>query len=222
MCKIIFSGLVDSMHGKLSGSVIQTTVGGPQLRAKVSPRNPRTGLQQYSRSRYSFYMRSWSNLTQVQRDTWIAGAPSGVPPASFFAGTNQMIHSAGGSFLNTYTDDPAPSLTKVEIYTLDPSTFEIAVSASFGIVPANNYIVILSTLEATPGITYLSPSSFSPLTAIPPATDLGLNYDITSAYTARYGTPKTDYLIGVQAYCIDITTGVCSNRVQVQEYVQPV
>lgn len=221
MARVIFSGLVDSMAGRLAGSVIQTTVGGFQIRTKVSPRNPRSGLQQSSRSHYGYFMQSWQHLTQLQRDSWINNAPSGIPPASFYAERNQMIHSAGGAQLNAFTPGTAPTLNTLDFQTLDTSQVIVALTASFGTVPANNYIVILTTNQFTQGLTFISPSAYSPLTTLPPGTSLAVDHDITAAYTARYGATKEAYLIGVAAYTIDISTGVASNRLSASSYIQP-
>lgn len=221
MARIIFSGLVDTVAGRLAGSVIQTTVGGFQIRTKVNPRNPRSGLQQSSRSQYGFFMQSWQHLTQPQRNTWISGAPSGIPPASFFAARNQMIHSAGGSLLPSFTAATPPVLTSLLVSVLDLTQFIISINASFGTVPANNYIVILATAQLPQGLTFISPSAFSPITTLPPGTSLAVDQDITTAYTNRFGSTKEAYLIGVSAYCIDITTGVSSNTLSAQTNVTP-
>lgn len=62
-------GMVDG-RGKINGSVASKNRSGAYVRTKVTPVNRRTVAQQAVRSVFAGLSRSWSGLTDTERDTW--------------------------------------------------------------------------------------------------------------------------------------------------------
>lgn len=219
MAKVELSALLDSLTGKLAGSVFQYTVGGLQMRTRVSPRNPATTPQQFTRSQYSYQRLIWPLLTAPQRSSWIDNSPGDVPGSSFFVSQNQKIALAGGSLLDTFTPGTAPVLTSVTYSDLNPSKALIAVTGDTSPLPADNYLNVFVCVPLSPGKNFISPSGYVFLKSFPPGTDLGTDLDITTEYLAKYGSLPIDFLIGVRVYIIDIVTGISSNTVDNQANV---
>lgn len=70
MAKIKYSALVSDMRGKLNGSVMSKNRSGSYVRNKVTPLNPQTPAQLLIRGIFSEITKGWSQLTDVQRQSW--------------------------------------------------------------------------------------------------------------------------------------------------------
>lgn len=219
MAKVLLSALLDDLRGKLSGSVFQGTIGGLQLRCKVSPRNPSLQQMQFSRSQYSYQRRIWPLLTSPQRQSWVDNAPSGSSGPAFFVSQNQKIALTGNSLIEEFTPDTAPVLSSVGFSDLNATAALISVTGDISVLPANNYMNVFVSVPLSPGKSFISPSSYVFLTSLAPGTDFGVDIDITTEYLAKYGSLPVDYLIGVRVYIIDVVTGVSSNTVDNQANV---
>lgn len=76
MAKIKYSALVSDMRNKLNGSVLSKNRYGSYMRNKVTPVNPQTTAQQEVRQRLGSLSSAWGGLTEAQRSSWRALAPS--------------------------------------------------------------------------------------------------------------------------------------------------
>lgn len=70
MAKIKFGMMMTDARGKLGGQVFSKNRSGAYVRTKVTPVNPQTTFQQSNRSLLGSLSSGWSNLTQVQRNSW--------------------------------------------------------------------------------------------------------------------------------------------------------
>jgi hypothetical protein len=210
MAKIIFSSLVDSITGKLGGSVFQVTVGGYQIRNRVTPRNPRSATQQRTRSVLAFLIQNWNNLSGAERTSWIDNAPVGSTGISFYAAMNQYISLTPEPFINTYT----PTV----INTINPVTFSVISTSDLIIGPASDDLIILgspylnvfATKQLSPGTSFISPSEYKFLKSIVNADIGGGDIVLTSDYVAAHGALQVNSVIGIRYYIIETTSGVAT------------
>ena len=219
MAKIILSALVDDIRGKLGGSVFQTTVGGLQLRTRVSPRDPKTGSQQRSRGSFSYLTRQWNNLTPAQIATWNDNAPVDTTGISFFIFTNQKIALTGQPAINSYTGSGSFDPLLLTLEDLDPTVFVISTPGLGAVLPANVYLNVFVTIQLSNGTTFISPSAYVYLMSMPPASDPAAPFTIYADYIARNGVPITGRVIGISAYLINVSTGLVGTTAFIQDNV---
>lgn len=75
MANIRFGSLVSDARGSVGGMTISAGRGGPIIRARRKPVNPRSALQEVQRGRQAYLARHWSHtLTAQQRADWNAYA----------------------------------------------------------------------------------------------------------------------------------------------------
>jgi hypothetical protein len=92
MAKVEFTGIVANITGKLSGSVFQQSFGGAQLHAKKSPINRQSYLQQVERVAFAELTAAWRDLTDVERASWTAAAPTASQGFNLFVQVNTIDH----------------------------------------------------------------------------------------------------------------------------------
>ncbi len=210
MAKVILSALLDSIKGKLSGSVFQYTVGGLQLRNKVSPRNPGSNRQQASRTNFSYAMRSWNNLTPTEVASWNDNAPAGVPGISFYLDTNAKIQGAGFPLLTEYTGsgtiDILPAAWKV--MTVDDSQIDALTTPDP--LPAGQYCSLFATAPLSPGTSFITPSAYVLLKVVGPGAETQFGINFAPEYNARFGYRIDGQVCGLKAYIFEPATGLCS------------
>jgi len=71
---LIRSGMGMQLSGSVGGVVAARNAGGAYLRNRTVPVNPNSVRQQAARAAFSLFAIGWRNLTQAQRDGWIAYA----------------------------------------------------------------------------------------------------------------------------------------------------
>lgn len=73
MARIQLTAVVSDIRGKLAGNVFSSNKGGPYLRNRSIPANPKTGYQSLVRTNLSNLAKEYANtLTQAQRNAWTA------------------------------------------------------------------------------------------------------------------------------------------------------
>lgn len=70
MAIVKYSSLVDDISGKVGGVVFASGPGGPVVRQKVTPSNPKTARQIAARNALSACGAAWAALTSSVRDQW--------------------------------------------------------------------------------------------------------------------------------------------------------
>jgi len=211
MAKVILSALLDSLDGKLAGSVFQMSQGGLQIRTRVSPRNPATGPQQLRRSNWSTFSKSWTDLTTAEQDSWRDNAPMNFNGIGFFLSQNAKVTSADQPILNFYTVGTTIFSPQITITALDATHFDLEHSWIPGILQANQYMNLFVTKPFKSGSLFISPGDYVLLMSFPPGTDILANYSIITEYNAKYPAVQDGQNVGVKAYVINVATGISSN-----------
>jgi len=219
MARVVFSSIVNEIRGKLNGSVFQGGPGGFQLRTRVKPRNPRSAYQQLNRSNIGYLSRLWAELTQTQRDTWLApvsGYPNGLDR---FVAVNSRVWQLGQPAVTTSPSSFNTTDVEQQFVSLTSSTFTLQLLTGTYVLPSNVYLIIMATRPLSAGATFIGARWRTFTAAIPPATDLGTAYSIESEYVARHGAKSAGKLIGIQYYLLNASTGEYGNIDTKQQHV---
>ena len=192
MARVIFSALVESITGKLAGSVFQDSYQGYQIRTRVSPRNPQTDYQQLRRGEFAFLSQGWRYLSSTERQTWIDNAPSGMQALNFYLQSNINLVLIGLAPVATYAAASTPDAFALSIPVLDGVSFTVQASGTPDTVPADTSLLIQATYEKAPSKIFTNPSQYSPIVSFPAGTDLSSPIDIASDWIARYGQFTSD------------------------------
>lgn len=219
MAKVSLSSLLDSLTGKLSGSVFQNSVGGLQLRSRVSPRNPRSQRQQNNRGNWSQTASGWNALSPSQILSWNSGAPVGVPGKSFFQAVNQQLFTANAAPLLEYTGGSALADPLTQINYVNPDGLGLAFPGLPEFLPADTYLNISATRSFSPGTSFITDSAYLLIKSWPPGYPAAESAEYRDAYQAVFAKPTVGSVIGVRAYQINAATGQISIYSQAQAYV---
>lgn len=207
MCKIILSALVDDLRGKLAGSVVQGTVGGLQLRTRVSPRNPRSLRQQTVRSDFAYMIRTWPLLTSGQRSSWSDANDLPESGVYRYQVANSYIYLTGNPLLAEYTGSGLLAEPELGVNTLSQADQILESIGYGGNIPADTYILYFATPPLSPATTFISPSDPRFISAQGPGSYINDNWDISIPYQARFGVPPELAIIGFKAVVINVATG---------------
>lgn len=210
MAKVSLSALLDSLTGKLSGSVFQNSLGGLQLRSRVSPRNPQTLIQQSLRANFSFNGRSWPELSPSEIESWNNAAPPGSSGLSLFQSTNQMLFFAGLPPISEYTAVAQLTPPGLAIDLVDALNFEISCPVLIGAIPVYQYINVYATNNLSAGKTQVSLSEYRFIKTIEPGIVPSTSFSIYDQYVSIFGQPVERSLIAVRCYIVDSATGASS------------
>jgi hypothetical protein len=207
MARVNFSALISSITGKLAGSVFQDSYGGFQIRTRVSPRNPQTYYQQLRRGEFGYITQLWRGLTQPERDTWIAGAPSGMSGINFFVQCNVNLTLIEQSLISSFVGGTTPSAFPMTIAALGGGIFTIQASGAVTTVPAGLSVLVFATYEKAPSKIFTNPSQYTPVITYPPATDLSAPVSISAEWINRYGQFTSDQRICIKSVAIEHVSG---------------
>lgn len=212
MAKIILSGLVDSLTGKLGGSVFQNTVGGLQMRTRVSPRDPKSTPQQRSRASWSVGSLTWNDLNPTELASWNSNAPVDTSGVSFFLNINQRIASVGQPLLREYTGTDYGFEIQPQFDSLAPNDFTFSIQIGNPVLIADEYLAIFATRQLPAGISFITPSEYVLLVSYSPGTIVNTPIDITALYQAKYGVLVSGQRVGLAGFEIDVATGSTSGK----------
>ena len=207
MARVNFSAAVESIVGKLAGSVFQDSYGGFQVRTRVSPRNSQTPFQQLRRGQFGYITQLWRTLTQAQRNTWIAA--SSTPPAAF----NLFIKSnVNLSLLNippapSFIAAATPATFDIRISALDESKFSIIADSALTIVPVDTELIIFSTYAKGATKIFTNPGQYSPIAILPAGTDLSTPYSVLAAWQSRFGQLTVEERLCVKSALVSSVNG---------------
>ena len=187
MARVIFSALVESITGKLAGSVFQDSYQGYQIRTRVSPKNPQTDYQQLRRGEFAFLSQGWRYLSSTERQTWIDNAPAGMQALNFYLQSNINLVLIGLAPVASYAADSTPSSFPLAIPTLGSGVLTVEASGSSSSVPADTKLLLQATYEKPPTRIFTNPSQYGPIVSFDEGTDLSSPVDISTDWIARYG-----------------------------------
>ena len=208
MAKIIFSAIVDEIHGKVSGSVIQNSYGGFQLRTRVSPRNPQTQFSQPRRGLFGFRSASWRSLTSVQRQTFIDAAVTPGQALNLYNGSNTNLSLINEPAITNYIVDTVPDAMPIEITEAIPTSLQIKASGILTVVPAGMKLLIYTTATKAQTKVFTNRPQYSPIVYFDEGTDLSTDTGIITEFTNRFGSLRPDSLLGLQSVLIRKNNGL--------------
>jgi hypothetical protein len=212
MARIIPSGLIDSVTGKLGGTVFQVSNGVLIARTRVSPRNPSSNNQQNRRSIYSELVRAWSGLTSSERNSWTDGGVDYIPGIQGFVGTNSLINLTGQPRLDTFSATNKQQIAAPLAANIQATSFLITPLPIASILPANKYFLMFATNSRPAGTGSVSSPNYRFIHAFQPGDGNGVQYDLTSQYFSVWpeNIPGQRVFLGWQV--IEVTTGVSGPR----------
>ncbi|MCK4624312.1 MAG: hypothetical protein KAV00_03305 [Phycisphaerae bacterium] len=135
MPKVIFTGLVEKISGKMSGSTLKGVKSGSLLRRRQTTRQPRSAKQQETRGLYNAYAGKWYALSDTQKATWnkyaslLPGAMSGF---NAYLQLNIHIRKANHAGLTEISTPPPVPSTPEALSGLDavPASGQVTVTWS--------------------------------------------------------------------------------------------
>lgn len=207
MARVSFSSLIAEIVGKLAGSVFQDSYGGFQIRSRVSPRNPQTYFQQLRRGEFGYITQLWRSLSQPQRDTWIAAAPSIGAAFNFFVQSNVNLSLINIAPSPVFISDPAPGNMPIEISSLTTTEFKIFASGFITTVPMDTVLLIFSTSTKEPSKIFTNPSQYSPIKMLPAGSDISSPMDVLSDWESRFGVITAGQRLCVKSALVSTING---------------
>lgn len=193
------SPIFSTASGKMAGIVFSRNRYGMYVRKYAIPVNPATTPQGIIRVAFQTLSNGWKALTQAQRDSWIAGAPSfpqTLPDGSqqvlsgqaLYVKFNTVLNYAGVAAVNVC---PSPQDVaypgSLSVTTLTNAS--IILDADLLVVPAGTIFLVEATHGVSAGVNFVGRSAFKRI-AVLVATD-DLSDELITPYTAVFGAPVT-------------------------------
>ena len=189
-----------ALIGRLSRSAGATTFAhnrfGAYLRNRVIPTNPVTSFQTAARTALSNASIAWRTLTAAQRALWTAygenfvrtdslGQTYNLPGINTYVSVNRNVALYGGTQLS---DPPAyappDALTSASAAVTEADTAILTFTATP--LPASTKLLIYATRPLSAGINFQQNGAYKHIATS--AAAQATSWDITSQYTARYGS----------------------------------
>lgn len=215
MAKILMTAIVADIRNKLNGSVFSKNRYGAYVRTKVTPVNPQSTSQQNARAILGSLAQTWRTLTEPQRQSWIDAAPNF--PFSDIYGNSKIL---SGSTLFQKLNNTLSS-NEVQINLLAPSPSQIpnlalaSLTATAGTqllsldfapspIPANTILIIESTGNVPPGISFVK-NKFRKISTASSSDTSPAN--LTSDFTDVHGSLVIGQKIFVRVKVLNTVTG---------------
>jgi len=218
--KMKFGALVVAGSGKIGGHVAARNSSGAYLRTKVTPINPRTEAQVAVRARMSANAKSWTVLSQAQRNAWnsssdvfksknVFGDDIKLSGINIYSRLNNNLACIGETLI---TNPPVPSSVG------GPTTASVVSAVTLGVltvesdidVPTNNTMVIRATSPQSQGKSFVK-SEFRVIAQAAAATSGPI--DISADYIAKFGAlPLETEKVFCEIYFISTVSGIASGR----------
>lgn len=210
MARILFSGLVDSIAGKLAGSVIQNSYGGYQLRTRVVPRNPQSDTQQAVRNRFATISYRWRDLPTGYQDNWRNAIAPPIKGIQLFTSSNINAQLIGYEGFADWTEGDYPDPMPMIISTATTVSLQITLNGGAGVVPADTSLLIAATKQLQPGQIFFSPTSYSPIYTLAAGEDLTNPFELIELYESIIAPLVADQPLSIQVSAISTINGLRS------------
>lgn len=182
------------------------------------PSNPRSSAQSKVRALFTTNTKAWGNLTDAQRNAWIAlgsglkatdriGNKHVIKGKQTYSRVNNNLLGAGSAAVSAAPSDQtviAPTAASFNTNTSSVQTLTFAATP----VPASTAYIFKATKPLSAGYSTPPKSAFRVVKYIPAATATG--YNSFADYTAIFGTPVTGKKIFGQLIAINLTNGAKS------------
>lgn len=218
MARIKYSALVSDMRNKLNGSVLSKNRYGSYMRNKVTPVNPQTTEQQAARQRLGALSAAWGGLTESQRQSWNALAPS-FPFSDIFGDQkilsgqvlfvklNANLMKIGDAPLDAApikVDIPELLVTSVSAEQTAGAMTELDLTISQATIPAGYELAIYATPPVQPGKSFVK--NLYRFIGSTPTAVAGV-VDALSLWNARFGSVSTGQKIFVRVALVATASG---------------
>lgn len=226
MALIKLTAFMDSISGKVNGSVFSRNKGGAYVRSRGVVSNPKSIAQSAVRAVFGAISQAWKGLTQVQRDAWNA-ATSNFPYQNRLGDTKLLsgfaLHQKLNNNLATLNrpfiaNPPQPQ----EVSAFETIGVDIDTSGADPVMflegtftdpsSTSGSVVVFATPSLSPGVSNFS-NDLRLLGNYPIATVVAKT-DIFTDYEAIYGTVTEGSKVGFKAYVIDRTTGQATAEIK--------
>lgn len=220
MAKIQYSGLgVTDARGSIGGNTLSRNKSGAYAKKKTVGINPNSPAQQAVRAIFATIQNGWRDLTAALRSGWNENASEWPQTDSlgnvFFLSGQQLYSKLNNSLMQvglapiaiaplpgvTYSPNEMTVANSNAAQTLD---FTLNDPINAGVIPAGQELAVYVTPPLSAGIANAD-SKFDLLTTF--AAGNGSNFDISAAYTAKYGVIPVDSKIFVKTIAVATATG---------------
>lgn len=222
MAKIKLSSIgITNISGKAGGTIYANNKGGAYMKNFAVPSNPRSTLQQERRSTFGSLSSMWRSLTEGERNAWEAASQDFprrnhfgdvyyLSGNSLFQGFNSNLALIG---LNAKTSAPIKEeiqhledLSLTSEFSGTPVAYSLTIGMTFGPEsPTNTTYAVFVSPPLSAGISNAK-KRMRFLTTITAGVG-GNTLNITTAYTAKFGTPAEGAKIFCEIKAIDKNNG---------------
>lgn len=219
MALIKLTAFLDSISGKVNGSVFSRNKGGAYVRGKGVVSNPQSIAQSGVRAVFGAISQAWKGLTEIQREAWNA-ATANFPYQNRLGDTKQL----SGFALHQKLNNNLATIGQPFLVS-PPQPQEVSAITSFGVEvdltvspvtmtfkgnftdPSSvaGKVVLFATPSLSPGISNFNNELRLIGTYNIPAVVSG--QDVLNHYENMFGAPIEDSKIGFKAYVIETSTG---------------
>lgn len=216
MTKIKYSALVESMSGKLNGSVMSKNKSGHYIRTKTTPSNPQTSFQTAVRNSLASIAQAWRGLTDTQRKSWntvvdqfqrtnIFGDSFKLSGIALYSRLNRNLDTIGSTRIATPPSPEAVSFFTGLSAIVDNSatTMELTFAPA---IPAGSKVIVRASAPLSQGI--YNANNKMRIIAVLDNTDTS-PADVATEYQTKFGTfPAVGQKVFFDVKHVDISTGI--------------
>lgn len=226
MALIKLTAFLDSISGKVNGSVFSRNKGGAYVRGKGIVSNPQSVAQSSVRAIFGAISQAWRGLTEVQRDAWNA-ATSNFPYQNRLGDTKVLsgfaLHQKLNNNLSTigqpFIANPPQPMEVAAMTDLDAVVEVGGVSTTMNItgqftdpLSVAAKVALFATPPLSPGVSNYK--NELRLVEVYDIADLVATKDINADYESVFGAAIEGSKIGFKAQVISISTGQASAEIQ--------
>lgn len=208
MARVSFSSLIESITGKLAGSVFQNSFGGYQVRTRVSPVNRQTSFQQSRRGEFAWITGLWRSLTADQRQSFTDAAATPSDGFNLYVSANINASLIDAPFITEYIPSPIPDEFPILITRLGPSIFKIIANSALQIVPAGCTLLIYTTPSREQTKVFTNPSEFAIIATFTAGFYFSDPVDITAYFFDRFPTLTLGNEVYLKSLLINAANGL--------------
>lgn len=182
------------MSGRADGNVYMRN---GRIRGFKVPSLVRNAYTSAARGIFSAFSAAWNTLTELQRLTWVNasgqtvsnrfGQPVEIKGKDLYVACNTNLTNAGQAAANSFIADATPVGFLALSAVADDSANTLTMSAEPTTVPTDNTTLVYATAPQKAGVYRPSQSKYKLIGSIAAGTSLSA-YDLTPAYTARFGS----------------------------------
>lgn len=213
--KIKWGALVVDGRNKIGGQVASKNKSGSYMKNKVTPTNPKTTAQANARANLTTVSRSWSLLTQSEREAWNAYAAQ-YPYVDIFGdskyltGFNYFL-KCNLNLLNAESHIIAAPPSTQDVFEVvamigdatAPNTLDLVLSVAT--CPINTKLILLGSpcLSAGRQVAKSDLRQFEVL-----GSWTGGAVSVGALYAGKFGNMTADQRLGIASFCINTNTGL--------------